>query len=182
VFKFAIPCHPYNPQIWEGLSLEEAVSILGEALRSESYWARSAAGTVLAALGPQAHAALPVLVTAMKEAKEADAKADAPGSGYGIAIATALGRIAPQAPLTGPASDQVIAALSEGLTFKAPGIRSECAAALGKLGPRAAGALPGLRSLLEDKVRQVREEAASALEKIGPRFGLISESTSAARQ
>jgi HEAT repeat protein len=129
VFDFA-------PAVANVATLEDSLPILGEALRSESFWAKSAAGSVLATLGPRAHEALPALVLAMKRAKEADAKRDPLGAGYAVAIAAALGQIAPQAPLTESATVEVVAALSDGLAFQNPGIRKECAAALGNLVPR----------------------------------------------
>jgi HEAT repeat protein len=161
VFDFA-------PAVARVASPDETLSILGEALRSGSFWAKSVAGSVLAKLGPQAQAAIPALIAAMNDAKEAEAKPDEPGSGYAISVAAALGRIAQQSPLPKPALDGVIFALSEGLSLKHSGVRRECAAALGNLGPRAAAALPALRLLQSDEFRTVREEAETAVNKIVP--------------
>lgn len=47
-------------------------------------------------------------------------------------------------------------------------VRSEAADALGELGPKAKGAVPGLVDLLQDQVDFVRVAAAAALGKLGP--------------
>ena len=48
------------------------------------------------------------------------------------------------------------------------GARSAAAAALGRIGPAAKGAVPGLTAALKDRHAQVRYDAAAALGQIGP--------------
>jgi HEAT repeat protein len=57
------------PALVQVAPVEEALFILGEALRSPSDPARSAAASALARLGLRAHAAIPALLTALKEAE-----------------------------------------------------------------------------------------------------------------
>ena len=142
---------------------EQSVALLIEVLRRQSSSARSAAAVGLAEVGPAAPAAIPALIATMKEAIAAKGFS---ASGDGTATAGALGLIVPEAPFAMATSADAIAVLREAPNAKVDSIRWAAAEALGNFGPRAAGAIPRLRELLEDESRNVQTAAGSALEKI----------------
>jgi HEAT repeat protein len=155
----------FAPALVRVLPPGDAVAILSEALRPDDYWTRNASASALARLGPLAHTALPALVETMKDAAARQSRGD---SGYAVAVAEALGEIAPQSRLTRAQADDIVAALRMGLDFKDPLVRGESANALAKLGPRAAPALPRLNAIAKEETtfRYVRDAAARAIEHI----------------
>jgi HEAT repeat protein len=139
---------------------EEALPLLIEILEGKSPSARQAAAEGLAELGPAGHAAIPLLVAALKQALAAKGRS---ASEYGAATARALGNIAPGSVV--PVEEAVLV-LREALDANRASIRSAAAGALGRFGPKASGAAPRLRELLEDRDRVVKTAAESALTKI----------------
>jgi HEAT repeat protein len=65
-------------------------------------------------------------------------------------------------------AERVVPALAAALRDENGYVRHDAAAALGKLGPAAAGAVPALVSVLADKEKSVRTATAAALKKIDP--------------
>jgi HEAT repeat protein len=158
----------YASALVQILPAEEAVSVLGQAMGADHRVTRTAAATALGKLGPKGHAAVPILLKALKEAGSlAGGRAD---SAYTDALLQSLGQIAPLASLPHPMADEVVEALSRFLESPQGFIRITAAKALGDFGPRAAGALPKLRALGEDEKAPAaaREAASSAIEKIQP--------------
>jgi HEAT repeat protein len=150
------------------LPAEEAVSVLSQAMGPDHRDIRIAAATALGELGPKGHAAVPILLKALKEGGNlAGGRAD---SAYTSALLQSLGQIAPSATLTKPAADEVIEAMSQFLESPQGFIRITAAKALGNFGPRASRALPSLRALGEDEKAPAaaREAASAAIEKIKP--------------
>jgi HEAT repeat protein len=144
---------------------EDAVPILIEALRAEGSHARSAAASALGEIGPDAHEAIPILVALVKELA---ADPDRTDWGNSVAIAWALGRIAPNAPVTEKLVQDVVAALGEAMESPYDLVRSAAAEALVEFGPRATAAIPRLVAALDDSAGPVRAAAARSLGKIGP--------------
>jgi len=158
----------YASALVQILPAEEAVSVLSQAMGPDHRATRTAAATALGKLGPQGHAAVPILLKALKEAGNlARGRAD---SAYTNALIESLGQIAPLASLPKPTADEVIEALSRCLEAPQGFARITAAKALGDFGPRAAGALPTLRALGEDEKAPAaaREAASAAIEKIKP--------------
>ncbi len=132
----------------------EVVAALAEALRSERAHKRAAAATALEWMGSDAAAAIPALISAMREAAAKEVF-----SYDGVAAVQALGRIAPgraQAPAA-------VAALTEALRSDSQGLRIAAAQALEPFGPQAASAIPDLKRLRADADPFVGEAAARTL-------------------
>jgi HEAT repeat protein len=145
-----------------------AVPSLLELLEDKNEDIRSQAILVLGGIGPQAKAATP----ALKELLAADS------TKLQLAAAEALWEIAKE-----PKSLFVLqAALEDRDRF----VRQSAAARLGKIGPDAKTAVPGLSRLLNDDWEGARNDAARALGRIGPdakeSVGALIESAKRARQ
>ena len=121
----------------------------------------------LAKLGPRSQAAVPALEKSLKD----------PSAKLRYAAAVALAGIDEEA-----AVKYALPVLVEALKYREvfPGdedpedvgyrVRRPAAAALGRLGPPAATALPALNEALKDKDGEVRKNAAAALKEICPGF------------
>ncbi|WP_165250138.1 HEAT repeat domain-containing protein [Paludisphaera soli] len=132
----------------------EVVAALAAALRSDRAHMRAAAATALESMGSDAEAAVPALITAIREAA---AKEDF--SYDGTAAVQALGRIAP-GRAEAPAA---VAALTEALRSDAQGLRIAAAQALEPFGPQAAPAIPDLQRLQADADPYIQEAATRTL-------------------
>ena len=110
---------------------------------------RVAAARSLAIVGPEAHAAIPVLENALHD-REMRVRLEA---------ATALGRIGRES----------VPALMRGLEDSDPEIRHAAAYGLGEVGRDAQPAIPLLTQALQDTNQQVRASAAYSLTLIQPR-------------
>ena len=104
----------------------------------------------LGQIGPAAVAAVPALITALRD-YNSDARSSA---------ARALGVIGPVAP-------NVVPALITALGDEDSDVQLGAVGALGKICPDAADAVPNLITALGDKDSNVRSKAAEALERIG---------------
>jgi HEAT repeat protein len=145
---------------------DDAISVLSEALDPDHPTFGAHAAWFLGKLGPQGHAAVPILLKALKDAGD-------PPTGrileeYAHAILRSLWDIAPGAALAEPMADEVVEVFSRSLDYPQSFIRRTAADALADFGPRAARALPRLRALSENgqAPREVREAAARAVQKI----------------
>jgi HEAT repeat protein len=156
----------FAPALAEVAPVDQAVSFLCEALRPNCYWTRTAAASSLGRIGPRAHAAIPALLSTLREGKPVDSQL--PGSGYAIAIVEAIGRIVPEAQVPSTMSENVIAALCECLDSRDRNLRSTAAESLGKFGPRAMLAIPRLQAIVDDESapRRVRDTALEAVARI----------------
>jgi HEAT repeat protein len=157
-----------------------AVTPLAGLLKHEDSFVRRQAAEALARIGPDAAAAQPALLAALKDSSVA----------VRAAAADALGEIAADLPATARALVAALAenepvrrhvgaalvrlgrdavpALSDALTEKPALVRYHSARVLGLLGPEAASAVPRLIDLLRDKEPRVRRMAIVALGEIGP--------------
>jgi HEAT repeat protein len=106
---------------------------------------------VLAAIGPDAKAAVPTLVTLLKSE----------GPMVAWHAARALGEI-------GASPDIVIPALQKGLTSEVPENRAVSAVAIGSFGANAKASVEAIGALWKDKDPNVRIAACRALGEIGP--------------
>jgi HEAT repeat protein len=147
---------------------DEAISVLSEALDRDHPTSGAHAAWFLGKLGPRGHAAIPILLKALKDA-------GAPPKGrnleeYAHAILRSLWDIAPRAALPEPIAVEVVEVFSRSLEYPQSFIKRTAVDALGDFGPRAASALPRLRALSENDQapREVREAAAKAIQKIEP--------------
>jgi len=180
----------------EPAGAEAALPRLAEALRDEQEAVRAAAARALGALGPKANATTPALLAALDDPR-ADVRAAAAlalarmelsagavpslvrclGSGDAYVrgfAAWSLGNL-------GPAAQGAVPALVEAL--EADDTANVVAAALARIGPAAAQAVPGrigpmaeaavpdLRAALRDPNEAVRAHAARALGRIGAAAG-----------
>ena len=161
------------------------VAAVSEAMRADkSATVRAAAAATLGKLGPNAKAAVNVLIESLKDPEPGvrAAVADALGrvgdearsgisrllpllkdqdAGVRLAAAFALGRIGPDAATAVPDLVQVLA------TDADANVRKEAARACALLGLDARAAIPGLaKALREDKSADVRQHAALALGKM----------------
>ena len=132
-----------------------AVEALMAALRSEYAWRRGAAARGLMTMGNAAAAAVPGLAVALTEAVTDPQE---PGNGESW-IARALGEIAPESA----SAPQAIQALTQALDAQYGGTRGWAVDSLGRFGPKAAAALPRLRTLLDDPDRFVVTNAKAAI-------------------
>ncbi len=112
---------------------------------------RWSAAVALGKIGPDAKAAVPALIEALKDEN----------SEMRRRVAVALGNIGPDAKAAVPA-------LIEALKDENKNVRDSAAVALGTLGPDAKAAVPVLIEALKDEGMVVRREAAGALGEIGP--------------
>jgi hypothetical protein len=102
-------------------------------------------------IGPAAEAAVPALISALKDAA-ADVRRSA---------AEALGAISPVA-------EAAVPALAAALKDDDAKVRASAAEALGAIGPAAEAAVPALVAALKDDDAELRRQAANALGRIGP--------------
>jgi len=146
--------------------VDEAISVLSEALDPDHPTSGAHAAWFLGKLGPRGHAAVPILLKALKDA--GDPPKDRVFEEYAHAILRSLWDIAPRAALPRPMADEVVAVFSRSLDYPQSFLRRTAADALGDFGSRAARALPRLRALTENAQapREVREAAAKAVQKI----------------
>jgi HEAT repeat protein len=144
-----------------------AVSALIEELGSRDHELRSQGALVLAQFGPPASAAIPALLTQLKEPVDIDRINPrthiVTGDPHNQAV-FALGRIAPG----GPAAPEVLDALIQDLPTEYTWRRAEVVEALGKFGPQAKRALPLVRALQDDKDPAVRQAVQDTLSKLDP--------------
>ncbi len=145
---------------------DEAIAVLSEALDADHPTSGAHAAWFLGKLGPAGHAAVPILLKALKEVGD-------PPKGrifeeYAQAILRSLWDIASDASLPKPMTAAVVEVFRRALDYPQSFIRRTAADALGDFGSKAAGALPRLRALREDDQapREVREAAAQAVQKI----------------
>ena len=120
-----------------GPSAGEVVQALTEVLRAGHPYRRVAAAHALGEFGPAAVAAVPALISVVRE--NAATKA---GFGDGASAAAALGRIAPGTPL----ADEAVTSLTEALEAKSEHTRDQAIEALMLFGPKAAVAIPRIRA------------------------------------
>ena len=140
-----------------GPSAGIVLQALTEILRVGHPYRRAAAARVLGEFGPAAVAAVPALISVVRE--NAGTKA---GLGDGGLAAAALGRIAPGTPH----ADEAVTALTEALEAKSEHTRDQAIEALMLFGPKAAVAIPRIRALVNDPIEWVRSDAAKALAKL----------------
>ena len=107
----------------------------------------------LGAIGLPAAAAVPALISAYKRSLETG------WSPSDMAIATALGRIAPNSP----AAPEVVTLLIRGIGAKDQSNRLRAVEALAQFGADTAPAVPRLRALGEDSDTLIRDAAAKSL-------------------
>ena len=119
------------------------------ALRSENSSIRQRAAEALGKIGPEAKAAVPGLIEALKD------------EAVRWKAGEALGKI-------GPGAKAAVPALIEALKDEKEYIRREVVEALGKIGPGAKAAVPALIKALKDEKEYIRKEVVEALGKIGP--------------
>ena len=127
-------------------------------MRAGHPYRRVAAAHALGQYGPAAVAAVPALISVLRE--NAATKA---GFGDAASAAAALGRIAPGTPL----ADEAVTSLTEALEAKSEHTRDQAIEALLLFGPKAALAIPRIRALVNDPNEWVRSVAARALAKLG---------------
>ena len=132
-----------------GPAAADGVALLVKELDSESNGGgRWKVADSLGKIGPKAREAVPALVAAPRN----------PAASVRVSAAWALWRIDGR-------KQPLLDALGEDLES----IRKDAAIYLGRLGPEAKAAVPGLVKALEDEDKQVREAAAEALGLIGVR-------------
>jgi HEAT repeat protein len=141
-------------------SAGEVITVLSEVVRSGHPSLRGQALEALGDFGPAAEPAIPLIIKTLREVaaiKEPHAFFD------GSAAARALGRIAPGTR----AVDEVVAVLTQALHAESVWTRLEAVDALSRLGPKAASAIPELRTVQRDPELQLRSAAARALTALG---------------
>lgn len=126
-----------------------AVPALIEGLRDESAYVRYDAATDLAAIGPDAEAAVPTLTELLRDEY------------VKVVAANAIWRIAAD-------SEKVLPVLVEALNSQDKEQRRHAIYCLGLLGPRAKNALAALIDAVKDRDPVVRSRALEAIGKIGP--------------
>lgn len=137
---------------------DEAIAALMEVALTGPVSRRGWAAFTLGEFGTAAEQAVPALIQVIHDATPDDTfKREA-------SAAAALGRIAPGTPL----ADQAIEALLPLLESASALSRARAIEALGRFGPRAAAAIPGIRARRDDPDEEVREAAANALLAIDP--------------
>ncbi len=141
----------------------EVIAVLTKALRRQPMQRKQTAASTLGSLGPSAAAAVPALVTTLREAIASHQIAAA------MWMATALGQIDP----TNPSAREIIPLLVEVLESKHKDLHTRAATAVGHFGPAAASAVPGLIAMLNRSVDRyapygTRTAAADALGRIAP--------------
>lgn len=130
---------------------EKGVPILVELLRRDGLHERMAAAFALARMGPAAKDAVPALAAVLETNRG--------GRDYGARV-EALGAIVAIGGAAEAAVPALIGALDDGDAW----IRQHAAAALGRIGAKAAAAAPRLRRLVKEEQRpDVRQAAEAAL-------------------
>ena len=135
----------------------KVIELLRESISSRSKsarWAIDALGT----FGPRAEVAIPDLIAVLKQSNDDKAQLE-----NGKAAARVLGEIGPGTP----SSDTVVNALAQnGMASPSKETRLAAIMALARFGPRAASAIPVIRTLKEtDPEPEVRRAAAGVLKK-----------------
>ena len=128
-----------------------AVPMLVRELADQDPDARANAASALGAIGPPAHAAVPVLIQALGDQH------------VRASAARALGHI-------GPAAEPAVGVLVPLLRQRTRGLRATIASALGNIAPHE-NLVPVLVELLADRDYYVRSKAVEALGKIGSSGG-----------
>jgi HEAT repeat protein len=137
------------------------------------------AARALGEIGPDAAAAVPALLQALKSNATRSAAARSLGK-IGPAAKSAVpaliellsqnndsqGYVVEGIGGIGPDAVAAVPALIQLLQNNSPAVRMSAAKALGRIGPAAKSAVEGLNKLLGDKVDYVRKEASIALDKI----------------
>lgn len=121
----------------------QAIEELTAALQHEEATVRQGAAFGLGILGPVAHAAIPDLITTLKDSDEQ----------VSLKAAIALKRMGQPA----------VAALTEALNHPDMQVRAKAAFALGKI---KASIVPDMTAALQNTERQIRQTAAQSLEKL----------------
>jgi HEAT repeat protein len=166
---FGPAAEPWDPACWAIRALadiaaaggpsDEAVAAMTDALRSEHTRRRMDAATALGRLGPDAAAAVPALITALKGFLAT--QTEDPFEGFeGEAIARTLVAVAPGSASAGEAVAALTAALDS-----AP-LRYVAVDSLRRFGPGASAAVPRLKALQTDPDQSFRREVAAALSAI----------------
>ena len=140
---FLSACRAKPP--YEGKSAAE----LEQMLRGPNPAAQAQGAFGLSRLGPEARAAVPALIAALKKDRLVRKNA-----------ALALGQI-------GPGARDAVPALSEALGDSEWAVRRQAALALGQIGPEARKAIPALQKVSRDPDPLVRQSAQKALKQIG---------------
>jgi HEAT repeat protein len=137
-----------------------AITALTDLVRSGNPDTREVAADALGKFGPEAAAAVPALIKALRTiaASKAGSRDE-----WGVkSVCFALGRLAP-----GTASeDEAVTALIEALDSKSGDTRVWAIRTLPQFGPKAAGAIPRLRAFQKDRTPAISEAAASALKSL----------------
>jgi HEAT repeat protein len=149
-----------------------AIAPLIAALEDPAAEVRVAAAEALGHFGPEAEAAIPALIAAVRQASAAEKPAAAFNTisptedglrRAGEWSALSLGKIAPSTPSAAVA----LAVLMEALHSESPGTpRAQIMMATSEFGPKARGAIPGLRTLQKDPDQRIREFAAFVINKL----------------
>jgi HEAT repeat protein len=108
--------------------------------------------------GPEAHAAIPLLIEGIKGADETDT----------LAILWAMAGIDPRGSVILPTLIALLRDSPPAGRGAAPWLRTEVCRVVGGLGPAAAPAVPALIALLRADDPELRQEAVRALGRIGP--------------
>jgi HEAT repeat protein len=158
---------------------DEAVSLLGESMKSQDVRVRRGAARGLAELKRPPEKAAGMLIAAMGDSDplvlESVAHALAKmGAGHVKEIAAGLAdknrKDCAVRTLVGlgPQCESAVPQLSKALSDSGPMFRREALFALAKIGPAAAAALPQIQAELSDDTPEVQYAAVYALGKIGP--------------
>jgi HEAT repeat protein len=139
-------------------SAGEVIQSLTAVVQAGHPYRKVAAVNALSDFGPAAVGAVPSLINDVR--KNAATKAD---FADGADAATALGRIAPGTAV----ADEAVSCLNEALQAESEFTRQQATNALLRFGPKAAVAIPRLRTLVNDPHASVRAAAAKALTELG---------------
>jgi HEAT repeat protein len=140
-------------------SAADVIAALADIVRTGAPQRSASAAQALGEFGASAAATIPDLIQRLKAV-------DPPGtptlSRTAEAAAKALARIA--AGIDGPSAQNVVAALRLALNAESRDTRAAAIRALQELGPKAASALPQIKTLQEDPDPRVRKAASDAVE------------------
>jgi HEAT repeat protein len=135
----------------------QAVAALAEVVRSGHPSRRVAAATGLSDMGPLPSAAVPDLITLLRESLAPQYGTEMSWSAMNALVRTAAGSAS---------AAEAVAALTDALSAESYNARMEAASALGRFGPAAASAVPRLRALKNDPYPWMASRAADTLAKI----------------